>query len=257
MDREEYLERQRRFWEITDPDELMFNRVDTLYGSDRTSARFDAEADERVGWLLHGLSLPPAARIVEIGCGIGAVLVRVARRLPDAELWGFDISATMIAEAQRTLGDNPRVHLAVNHGDTIDAIPDRSIDLAICTGVFIHILDIGVIRSYVGEAQRVLRPGGTFRFNARLWNPSYAFGDSAGGRWAKFLHRVGWRSSLKQKPARRAEAADFNGLYFTVGEIEQLVREAGLIPEEFILQTTDETPTAGHIRVTCRRPLAG
>lgn len=51
--------------------------------------------------------------------------------------------------------------------------------------------------------------------------------------------------------------ADFNGIYFTVGEIEQLVREAGLIPEEFILQSTDETPTAGHIRVSCRRPLDG
>jgi SAM-dependent methyltransferase len=257
MDRKEYLDKQRRFWEITDPDELKFNRVDTLYGSDRTSERFDAEADERVGWLLHGLSLPAEPRIVEIGCGIGAVLARVARRLPGAQLWGFDISATMIAEAEKTLGGDPRVHLAVNHGDTIDAVPDRSIDLAICTGVFIHILDIGVIRSYVSEAHRVLRPGGTFKFNARLWNPSYAFGNSLGGRWARFLYRVGWRSALKPKPMRPGEVADFNGLYFTVGEIEQLVREAGLIPEQFILQTTDESPTAGHIRVTCRRPAAG
>ena len=255
MDREEYLDKQRRFWEITDPDELKFNRVDTLYGSDRTPERFDAEANERVGWLLHGLSLPPTPRIVEIGCGIGAVLVRIARRLPNAELWGFDISSTMIAEAQRTLGANPKVHLAVTQGDTIDAIPDRSMDLAICTGVFIHIIDIGIIRSYVGEARRVLRPGGTFRFNARLWNPAYAFGNSVGGRWAKALYRVGLRSALRQKPMKQGEAADFNGIYFTVGEIEQLVREAGLIPGEFILQTTDETPTAGHIRVSCRRPL--
>lgn len=256
MDRKEFLDRQRRFWEVEDPEELKFNRVDTLYGSDRTSARFDAEADERVGWLLHGLTLPPSPRIVEIGVGIGAVLVRVARRLPNAELWGFDISTTMIAEGHRTLGDNPQVQLAVNHGDAIEAIPDQSIDLVICTGVFIHILDIGVIRSYVSEAHRVLRPGGTFRFNARLWNPSYAFGNSVGGRWAKFLYRVGWRSALKEKPRRHAETADFNGLYFTVGEIEQLVRDASLIPEELILQTTDETPTTGHIRVTCRRPLA-
>jgi ubiquinone/menaquinone biosynthesis C-methylase UbiE len=252
-DQRAYLGKLRRFWEIDDITELKFNRVDTLYGSDRTDLRFDEAADERVTWILDGLSLPVQPRIVEIGCGIGAIIKRILAAYPDVEIWGLDISAAMINEAKRLLGESPHIHLEVTKGDSLGTIPDRSIDLVICTGVFIHILDIGLIRGYISEACRVLKPGGSFRFNARYWNPQLSFGNSLGGRMARFLYRIGWHSSLKPHKLNKIQAADFNGLYFTLSDIETLTQEAGFIPEQFILLTEDVSPAHGLIRVNCHR----
>jgi len=252
-DQRAYLDKLRQFWEVDDLTELKFNRVDTLYGSNRTDLRFDEAADERVTWILGGLSLPDQPRIVEIGCGIGAVIKRILAAYPAVEIWGLDISTTMITEAKRLLGEDPRIHLEVTEGDCLSTIPDRSFDLVICTGVFIHILDIGLIRGYMSEAFRVLKPGGAFRFNARYWNPQLSFSNSFGGRMARFLYRIGWHSSLKPHKLNKVQAADFNGLYFTLSDVETLTREASFIPEQFILLTEDASPACGLIRVNCRR----
>lgn len=251
--RQGYLDKLRQFWEVDDLTELKFNRVDTLYGSERTDQRFDEAADERAKWLLGGLLLPTQPRIVEIGCGIGAIVKRVSAAYPGAEIWGLDISAAMISEARRLVGDNPRIHLEVTGGDGLDGIQTGSIDLVICTGVFIHILDIGLIRRYMSETHRVLRPGGAFRFNARYWSPQFTFANSFGGRVAKLLHRVGWHSSLRPLKVDKIQAADFNGLGFTLNDLETLTRETGFIPEQFILLTEDASPATGYIRINCRR----
>lgn len=252
-DQRAYLDKLRRFWEVDDLTELKFNRVDTLYGSDRTDLRFDQAADERATWILGGLSLPAQPRIVEIGCGIGVVIKRILAAYPAAEIWGLDISTTMINEAKRLLGEDPHIHLEVTEGDSLGAIPDRSIDLVICTGVFIHILDIGLIRNYLREASRVLKPGGAFRFNVRYWDPRLSFGNSFGGRMARFLYRIGWHSSLKPHKLNKVQVADFDGLYFTLSDVETLTQEAELIPEQVILQTEDASTARGLIRVNCRR----
>jgi SAM-dependent methyltransferase len=257
MNRRAYLDRQREFWSINDPTELKFNRVDTLYGHDRTAENFDRAADERTSWILGGLSLPDNPRIVEIGCGIGAVVKRVLSAIPAAEIWGLDISDTMINEAKRLLGNDSRIHLEVSQGDSLASIPDQSSDLVICTGVFIHILDIGVIRSYMKDAYRVLKPGGAFRFNARYWNPQLSFGDSFGGKLARFLYRIGWHSALQPIKGDKIQSADFNGLYFTLSDVETLTREAGFNPEQFILMTDDASPARGYIRVNCHRMNPG
>jgi SAM-dependent methyltransferase len=251
-ERREYLERQRQFWEVDDLTEMKFNRVDTLYGEDRTEEKFDQAADERVGWILGGLRLPARPAVLEIGCGIGAVIERVRKILPAAEVWGVDISSTMIAEAKRRLGSDARVHLDITDGDGLGNMPSASVDLVICSGVFIHILDIGVIRGYVREACRVLKPAGAFRFNARYWDPNRSFGDGPGGRLAKFLHRIGWHSSLK--PGRmRTVKPDFKGLLFTLDEIQRLLSEEGFVPEQFGLLIEDASASVGYVRVNCHR----
>jgi ubiquinone/menaquinone biosynthesis C-methylase UbiE len=137
---------------------------------------------------------------VEIGCGIGAVIKRLLATYPDVQIWGLDISAAMITEAKRLLGENPRIHLEVTEDASLSTIPERSIDLVVCTGVFIQILDIGNIRSYMSEACRVLKPGGAFRFNARYWNPQLSFGNSFGAKWrGSRIGSAGTRDSNRAK----------------------------------------------------------
>jgi S-adenosylmethionine-diacylgycerolhomoserine-N-methlytransferase len=53
--------------------------------------------------LIHELGLVPGARICEIGCGTGRNLVALARRYPDAEVYGIDASNEMLKTARATI----------------------------------------------------------------------------------------------------------------------------------------------------------
>jgi S-adenosylmethionine-diacylgycerolhomoserine-N-methlytransferase len=62
-----------------------FTRKYYLLGRDRLIAELDA---------------PFGGAVLEIGCGTGRNLIKVARRYPDASLYGIDISAAMLATAR-------------------------------------------------------------------------------------------------------------------------------------------------------------
>lgn len=47
------------------------------------------------------------SRILEIGCGTGANLLRLSRRFPNAAITGLDLSADMLARARRKLAGRP------------------------------------------------------------------------------------------------------------------------------------------------------
>lgn len=53
--------------------------------------------------LIRELNLLPRARVVEIGCGTARNLVRIARRYPDAKLFGLDASHEMLKTAADTI----------------------------------------------------------------------------------------------------------------------------------------------------------
>ncbi|MFM9977930.1 MAG: class I SAM-dependent methyltransferase [Sphingomonadaceae bacterium] len=50
--------------------------------------------------LIHRLAVPPGGSVLEVGCGTGRNLIAVARRYPDARLFGLDISEEMLATAR-------------------------------------------------------------------------------------------------------------------------------------------------------------
>lgn len=49
--------------------------------------------------LIRGLALRPGDRAVEIGCGTARNLIAIARRYPEAQLFGLDASGEMLATA--------------------------------------------------------------------------------------------------------------------------------------------------------------
>lgn len=106
-------------------------------------------------------------RLLDLGCGRGAVLIAAARRLPagravGADLWTADQSgnrpeATLANAAAAGVGDRVEVHTA---DMTALPFPDGSFDI-VTSALAIHNIGSpeGRYRA-VDEAMRVLRPGG-------------------------------------------------------------------------------------------------
>lgn len=53
--------------------------------------------------LIDGLAVPDGGSVLEIGCGTGRNLLLTARRYPNADLYGLDISTEMLVTAKRAL----------------------------------------------------------------------------------------------------------------------------------------------------------
>lgn len=108
---------------------------------------------------------PAAMKVLEIGCGAG----RVTRALSEVfgEVYGVDISGEMIRQAQSGLADRQNVHVIQNNGTDLGALGEPAFDFAFSSIVFQHIPSRAVIENYVREVNRVLRPGGLFKFQVQ------------------------------------------------------------------------------------------
>lgn len=118
--------------------------------------------------VLDGVVLDPSAEILEIGCGVGRLLVPLASRVAVAH--GVDISPVMIGKSKEYAAGAPNVKTALTDG-AFSHLADSSLDFVFSFIVFQHIPDRAPIRRYVEEAARVLKPGGVFRFqvDGRWW----------------------------------------------------------------------------------------
>ncbi|MGI8990371.1 MAG: methyltransferase domain-containing protein [Bryobacteraceae bacterium] len=108
---------------------------------------------------------PSAMKVLEIGCGAG----RVTRALSElfGDVYGVDISSEMILQAKSGLADRSNIHLFQNNGTDLGVLGDIEVDFAFSSIVFQHIPSRAVIENYVGEVNRVLRPGGLFKFQVQ------------------------------------------------------------------------------------------
>src|SRR5580765_672153 len=75
-----YLQRQKHFWNVKTLDEARFDRVDTR--TDRSEASWEALADTDIRHVFDGVAVPEGATVLELGCGVGRLLVRTRQRIP-------------------------------------------------------------------------------------------------------------------------------------------------------------------------------
>ncbi len=111
--------------------------------------------------ILDGISLASHAEALEIGCGVGRLLAPLSTRTARAS--GVDISDVMIEKSKAFLRDFPNAQTWVTDG-SLRPVPDNSLSLVFSYIVFQHIPVEEPIRAYVRESNRVLMPGGIFRF---------------------------------------------------------------------------------------------
>jgi SAM-dependent methyltransferase len=101
-------------------------------------------------------------RVVEIGCGIGRMTRWFAHAFGAVD--ALDVSPVMIENARRRLGHLSNVTFHIGNGSDLAPLADRSADLVFSYIVFQHIPSREAVEGYVRDAARVLKEGGTFKF---------------------------------------------------------------------------------------------
>lgn len=129
--------------------------------ADETSYFESAERDTRA--FVEGLRERVGAegRLLDLGCGIGRMTEPLGAYF--TEVVGVDVSAEMIDKARELHSSRPNVRYVTNSGADLSAFGDGSFD-AVCSYSVLPHLPPDVVRAYFREINRVLRPGGWFRY---------------------------------------------------------------------------------------------
>lgn len=166
-----------------------------------------------------GVTVPDGGTALEIGCGLGRVLVALRHRF--GRVVGVDVSPEMLERARAIVGDDPAVELVLGDGTTLAGVPDESIDVVVSFTVFQHIPDADVVAGYLREAGRVLRPGGLLAFQ---WN-----NEPGPRRWALRRRWLALLQRTRLRPERFGRhAEEFLGCRIPLSRLDAGLGRAGL-----------------------------
>ncbi len=155
-------------------------------------------------YLFNQIVLPPSMRVLEVGCGTGAVLQEIEKRF-SGEIFGLDIDPTMLAQASRHTSRSP---LLQSDAHALP-FPSEAFDLILCHFLLLWVSDpISVVR----EMRRLTRPGG---YVLALAEPDY------GGRidYPFELETLGemQQASLRQQGANPLIGRQLNDIFLQAG----------------------------------------
>ena len=159
---------------------------DTAYGDDANLAarqaiyRYQVDRVEFFGWALGQIEWRGGERVVDVGCGRGQYLARLASEGRVGSLVGLDLSTGMLASVRRRWPDEAVAAPALVNADA-ERLPVRDgvADVALAMHMLYHVPDIP---QAIAELRRVVRSGGTALVSASV----------PGGLGE--LHRLRWDS---------------------------------------------------------------
>ncbi|HEY6894190.1 MAG TPA: class I SAM-dependent methyltransferase [Rhodanobacteraceae bacterium] len=176
-------------------------------------------------WGLSHVIVGRADRILDVGCGGGRTVQKLAQMASDGHVDGVDYSSASVAVARRTNADAiANGHVTVEHG-SVSALPftDRTFDLV--TAVETHYYWPNLEAS-MREVLRVLKPGGTFALIA----------ETVKDRQPNPIHRLAMPL--------------LGAAYLTTNEHTSLLRRAGFV------DVVVDTRASGWMCATAKRPVS-
>jgi len=121
-------------------------------------------------------------KMLEVGCGAGALTIRCAKAWPDAEYtgidyWGlnWDYSQKMCENNARIEGVEGRCHFKKGDANHLD-FPDETFDAVVSNFVYHEVRDNSDKEALIKETLRVLKKGGAFSLQD-LYGQKYIYGD--------------------------------------------------------------------------------
>jgi len=125
----------------------------------REHERLQDQAGTLVDLLHADTAYPPGSSVLEVGCGVGAQTVTLARRSPEARFTSVDVSAESVAEAQRRVDGAGLANVELRQADIFDLpFEPASFDHVFVCFVLEHLSRPVEALSLLGG---LLRPGGT------------------------------------------------------------------------------------------------
>lgn len=144
---------------------MLMNRVETALVN--SPPRRWLQRWYEVPWMVRQGGFPDTgARVLEIGCGRGYGTQLILQRLPDARVDAIDLDDAMVRRARRRLaGHHERVRIVQGSATDLHSALDADDDSYDAVFDFAIIHHIPNWRAAIGEAARVLKPGGRFYFD--------------------------------------------------------------------------------------------
>ena len=146
--------------------------------------------------------LRPGDRILEIGCGIGAVVSELARQ--GCHVTGTDISRVAIEYGQSKY---PGLDLQVQPAEEL-AFADETFDVVLSFDLFEHIARID---RHVSEVHRVLKPQGYYLFQTpnKLSNAAFETLSHRSLKWRRYHPSLHTPGQLRRRLARHGFEVSF------------------------------------------------
>lgn len=116
--------------------------------------------------------LTPGMRVLDFGCGPGAISVGLAEAVAPADFYGVDIEASQIEMARRVAAAGGNDNAVFLVGDVTDLpFGDNSFDVAHCHAVLTHMPNTADV---LAEVRRVLKPGGIISCRELIGESSFS-----------------------------------------------------------------------------------
>lgn len=152
-----------------------------VHGYDaREARRLRDQAASLVELLHHDTTYPPASRVLEAGCGVGAQTVTLATGSPEAHFTSIDVSAASLALARQAVASVGATNVTFEQADLYALpYPEASFDHAFVCFVLEHLTrPVEALR----QLQRVVKPGGTITVIEGDHGSTYFHPDDADAR---------------------------------------------------------------------------
>src|SRR5262245_21240003 len=153
--------------------------------------------------LLDQAAIQPGHRVLDIGCGTGALVTLIKRLHSDVDVVGLDPDPKALARARRK-AERMAVPIQFDQGFSDELpYPDASFD-RVFSSFMLHHLQAGEKEKTLREVRRVLKPGGSLHlldfggpearqngFPARLFHSSHSLKDNSDSRIIALMSQAG------------------------------------------------------------------